>query len=424
MTPLRVIVLGADGYLGWPMALRLSALGHDVTAADSFVRRQWDISAGTRSLAFIRPLSRRVEAWHEVTGREITCREVDLCDPEQTYELIRESRPDAVIHFAEQRSAPFSMIDREHAVMTQVNNIAGTLNLVFALHELAPDCHLIKLGTMGEYGTPNIDIEEGYLEIEHNGRRDRLPYPKQAGSFYHLSKVHDSHNLMFACRAWGMRATDLNQGIVYGLATEECALHPDLVTRFDYDTIWGTALNRLCAQAATGRPLTIYGKGGQTRGYLDIRDTLSCVTLALENPADPGELRVFNQFTEQFSVNELADKIVAARAKLGLSTSVTHLPNPRVEKEEHYYHARHQALLDLGLQPHLLHETLIDSLIDWVEARAGDVDDVLLEMPSVDWRTGGNDIWKRYSHGGAALAPADAPLELTGAPVTDGAVRL
>jgi UDP-sulfoquinovose synthase len=421
---LRVMVLGADGYLGWPMSLRLSALGYEVTAADSFVRRQWDKDGGTRSLACIKPLDRRIETWREVSGRQISWVEVDLCNHEQIYELIRQGRPDAVIHFAEQRSAPFSMVDREHAVMTQVNNVVGTLNLVFALHELAPEAHLIKLGTMGEYGTPNIDIEEGYLEVEHNGRRDRLPYPKQPGSFYHLSKVHDSHNIMFACRIWGLRATDLNQGVVYGLSTPECDLHPDLVTRFDYDSVWGTALNRFCAQAAIELPLTVYGKGGQTRGYLDIKDTLACVTLALEHPADPGEFRVFNQFTEQFSLNQLADKVVTARAKLGLKTSLTHLSNPRVEKEEHYYNARHQALLDLGLRPHLLEETLIERLISWVEARASDVDPVLLERPSVDWRTGGNEIWERYALKGSLVstAPASvaaAPLELAGRAVTE-----
>ena len=394
---LKVMVLGADGYLGWPMSLHLSALGHQVTAVDNLVRRQWDEHGGTRSLAPIRSMERRVATWQALSGRYIQWAQADLCDHEAVYDLIGRHRPDAVIHFAEQRSAPFSMVDREHAVLTQMNNVLGTLNLLFALHELAPDCHLVKLGTMGEYGTPNIDIEEGYLEVEHNGRRDRLPYPKQPGSFYHLSKVHDSHNIMFACRIWGLRATDLNQGVVYGLATPECGRHPDLQTRFDYDSVWGTALNRFCAQAAIGEPLTVYGKGGQTRGYLDIRDTLACITLALEHPADPGEFRVFNQFTEQFSLNELAEKVLAARAKLGLQTRVEHLPNPRVENEDHYYNAKHQGLLDLGLQPHLLEETLLEGLITWVEERVGDLDPVLLQRPSVDWRTGGNAVWRRYA---------------------------
>ena len=231
--------------------------------------------------------------------------------------VIENFQPDAVVHFAEQRSAPYSMIDRKHAVFTQVNNVVGTLNLLFALRELRPDCHLVKLGTMGEYGTPNIDIEEGYIRIEHNGRSDVLPFPKQPGSFYHLSKVHDSHNMMFACKIWGLRATDLNQGVVYGTVTDEVVLDEALINRFDYDDVFGTVLNRFCAQAAVGHPLTVYGKGGQTRGFLDIRDTVRCIEIACLNPAKPGECRVFNQFTEQFSVLELAEMVQAAARKLG-----------------------------------------------------------------------------------------------------------
>src|SRR5437870_10495489 len=313
---MRVIVLGADGYLGWPTSLHLSARGHEVIAADNLIRRRWDVLCGTESLVPIASMKRRVARWKAVSGKEIKWERLDLTSLPDTTALITQYHPDAIVHFAEQRSAPYSMISGPHAVETQVNNVVGTLNLLFALRESAPNCHLVKLGTMGEYGTPNIDIEEGFIEVEHNGRRDRLPYPKQPGSFYHLSKVHDSHNIMFACRIWGLRATDLNQGVVYGLATPECGRHPDLQTRFDYDSVWGTALNRFCAQAAMGEPLTVYGKGGQTRGYLDIRDTLACITLALEHPADPGEFRVFNQFTEQFSLNELAEKVLAARAKL------------------------------------------------------------------------------------------------------------
>ena len=278
--------------------------------------------------------------------------------------MIERERPDAVVHFAEQRAAPYSMIDRQHAVFTQVNNVVGTLNLLFAIRELAPDCHLVKLGTMGEYGTPNIDIEEGYITIEHNGRTDTLPYPKQPGSFYHLSKVHDSHNIMFACRIWGLRATDLNQGVVYGTMTDEVALDEALVNRFDYDEVFGTVLNRFCVEAAVGDPLTVYGKGGQTRGYIDIRDTVRCIELACLTPAAPGEFRVFNQFTEQFSVLELARLVQTAGAHLGYDVRIEHLPDPRVEKEEHYYNAKHSKLLDLGLEPHFLSESLLDSLMN------------------------------------------------------------
>ncbi|HVD03361.1 MAG TPA: NAD-dependent epimerase/dehydratase family protein [Candidatus Dormibacteraeota bacterium] len=394
---MTVLVLGADGYIGWPMAMHLSKLGHRVVAVDSLARRRWDREGGTYSLLPLRSMSQRVRRWEAVTGHQITWRRADLRNAEVMGSLFQEFKPHAVVHFAEQRSAPFSMVDRAHAELTQVNNLVGTLNLLFAIRDQVPDCHLIKLGTMGEYGTPNIDIEEGYIDIEHNGRQDRLPFPKVPGSFYHLSKVHDSNNIHFATRAWGVRATDLNQGVVYGFETEETRLHPDLSTRFDFDSIWGTALNRFCVQAAVGRPLTVYGKGGQTRGFLDIRDTMACVTLALENPAERGECRVFNQFTEQFSVLQLAELIAKGRRDHGLETTIAHVPNPRVELEEHYYNAKHQHLLDLGLKPHFLADTLLESVIGMVERRSDRVDPVLLEQPSVSWRTGGNEVWDRYS---------------------------
>lgn len=396
---LTVLVLGADGYIGWPMAMHLSKLGHQVVAVDNLARRRWDREGGTYSLLPLSSMSKRVARWQAVSGRSIVWRRADLRDFAAVDGLFEEFHPQAVIHFAEQRSAPFSMVDRDHAVMTQVNNVVGTLNVLFAIRDRAPDCHLIKLGTMGEYGTPNIDIEEGYIDIEHNGRRDRLPFPKVPGSFYHLSKVHDSHNIHFASRAWGVRATDLNQGVVYGYETEETSLHPELHTRFDFDSIWGTALNRFCVQAAVGQPLTVYGKGGQTRGFLDIRDTMACVTLALENPAERGECRVFNQFTEQFSVLQLAELVAKVRQEHGLETTISHVPNPRVEAEAHYYNAKHQLLLDLGLQPHLLGETLLESVIQMVEQHAARVDRVLLEQPSVSWKSGGNEVWQRYAHG-------------------------
>ncbi len=405
MSGKSVIVLGADGYLGWPTSLYLSACGHDVVAADSLVRRRWDREGGTSSLVPIRSMRRRVQRWKELTGRTIEWERMDMRSERDVTALIERHRPDAVVHFAEQRSAPFSMIDLEHAVRTQGNNVLGTLNLLFAIRDHAPECHLIKLGTMGEYGTPNIDIEEGFITIHHNGRSDRLPYPKQPGSFYHLSKVHDSHNIQFACKIWGIRSTDLNQGVVYGIHTDEMALHPDLTTRFDYDSIWGTALNRFCVQAAVGLPLTVYGKGGQTRGFLDIRDTVACIRITLENPPNASEFRVFNQFTEQFSVLELAHKIEQARSAHGLTTSIEHIPNPRVELEEHYYNAKHQHLLDLGLQPHLLQDTLIESVIQTVEKRRRSVNQVLLEQPSVDWRTGGTKLWTERKSGPSTARP-------------------
>jgi len=382
---MRILILGGDGYLGWPTALHLSQRGHDVAVVDNFARRAWDHELGAESLTPLRSLQERVAIWQALTGRAIGAHIGDLCDYAFLEALVRDWQPTAVVHYGEQRSAPYSMIDRRHAVFTQANNITGTLNLLYALAEHAPDCQLVKLGTMGEYGTPNIDIEEGYLTVTHNGRTDTLPYPKQPGSWYHASKVHDSHNIMLACKIWGLRATDLNQGVVYGADTPEIALDERLRTRFDYDGVFGTALNRFLVQAVAGVPLTVYGAGGQTRGFLDIRDTLACVELAIAHPAAPGEFRVFNQFTEQFSVADLAATVREAALAFGLRATVEHLPNPRVEREEHYYRAANTGLLGLGLQPHYLSATLLESALG-VVARYRERIRPELIRPAVEWR--------------------------------------
>jgi UDP-sulfoquinovose synthase len=365
---MRILILGGDGYLGWATAMRFSNQGHDVHVVDNYLRREAHREAGTDSLTPIGSgLPERVAVWKEITGKEIGVTEGDLCDWDVTEQVFRDVRPEAVVHYGEMPSAPYSMKDREHAVFTQTNNVVNTLNVLWAIRDLAPDCHLVKLGTMGEYGTPNIDIEEGYLEINHNGRIDHLPFPKLPGSMYHLSKVHDSHNIHFACRIWGVRATDLNQGVVYGIETDETRLDDRLLTRFDYDDVFGTALNRFCVQAVIGHPLTVYGKGGQTRGYLNLIDTLRCVELAVANPAERGEMRVYNQFTEQFSVQQLAEIVQKAGAEIGLTVDVQSIDNPRVEKEEHYYNAKHTKLLELGLEPHMLSESLVESMFGVIQ---------------------------------------------------------
>lgn len=386
---MKICVLGGDGYCGWATALYLSRRGHSVSIVDNFVRRKWENELGFQTLTPIQPLERRVKIWKELTGFEIDCYSADITDYEDVAEIFRRFEPEAIVHFAEQRSAPFSMIDRKHAVLTQVNNVVGTLNLLFAIREMQPDCHMVKLGTMGEYGTPNIDIEEGFIEIEHNGRKDVLPFPKQPGSFYHLSKVHDSHNITFACKIWGLRATDLNQGIVYGTVTDEVALDEELINRFDYDEVFGTVLNRFCLQAAIGHQLTVYGKGGQTRGFLDIRDTVRCIELACLNPAGRGEFRVFNQFTEQFSVLELAELVRTAAENLGLTVTIDHLSDPRVEAEQHYFNAKHSKLIELGLQPHFLCDSLLDSLMNIALKYVDRIDRTALD-PHVNWRNARN----------------------------------
>lgn len=381
---MKIIVAGGDGFCGWPTALYLSKQGHDVSILDSIIRRKWDKELGSNSLTPIASLEERVQRWYEITGKKINIYNGDLNHFDFLREVIRQEQPDAFVHFAEQRSAPYSMIDREHAVFTQKNNVIGTLNVIYAIKELVPDCHIIKLGTMGEYGQPNIDIEEGFIKISHKGREDVLPYPKQPGSMYHLSKVHDSHNLMFAAKVWGLRVTDLNQGIVYGLHTEETMLDPKLSNRLDYDAVFGTALNRFLIQAAVGHDLTVYGKGGQIRGFLNIKDTVRCIEIAANNPADKGEFRVFNQFTEEFSVLDLANKVKHVAENEGLLAKIDHIENPRVEKEEHYYRAVHTKLVDLGLEPNLLTDDVLrDILLTVIEHK----DRVIMEkiLPDVKW---------------------------------------
>jgi len=382
---MRILILGGDGYLGWPTAMRFSARGHEVFIVDNFSRRRWHHEHSTDSLTPIASLGERIEAWREVTGRNIQAMIGNIDDGEFLDQVVADVMPEAVVHYGEQPSAPYSMISRRHAVNTQQTNVIGTLNLLFSLRDRVPDCHLVKLGTMGEYGTPNIDIEEGFIEIEHKGRKDTLPYPKLPGSIYHLSKVHDSHNIHFACRVWGLRATDLNQGVVYGIETPEAKLDERLLTRFDYDEAFGTALNRFCVQAVVGRPLTVYGVGGQTRGFLNIVDTLQCVELTAENPAGAGEYRVFNQFTETFTVSELAEKVRHAGAELGIKVTIDSVQNPRFEAEEHYYNPVHTKLPSLGLQPTLLSENLIESTLGVIERyRDRVISDVI--APSTQWR--------------------------------------
>jgi UDP-sulfoquinovose synthase len=362
----RILVLGGDGYLGWPTAMAFSRQGHRVAVVDNFAKRRWELEIGVRPLLPIPTLHERVRAWREVTGLDIELHVGDLTDYAFVESVFERFRPDAVVHYGEQPSAPYSMIDVRTATYTQANNVVGTLNVLFAMRDLAPDAHLVKLGTMGEYGTPNIDIEEGYLTVSHNGREHTFLYPKTPGSLYHLTKVHDSHNIHFACRIWGLRATDLNQGVVYGIETDETALDPRLATSFHYDEVFGTALNRFCVQAVVGHPLTVYGEGGQTRGYLNIRDTIQCVGLAVATPAD--------------SVAELAERVRDAAAHLGREVVIESIPNPRKEAERHYYNAKHTKLLELGLQPRFLSEELIDTMIDAIDRHRERVNrDVILQ---------------------------------------------
>lgn len=388
---MRILILGGDGYLGWPTAMHFSNKGHEVVVVDNFNKRRWEMEVGVRPLMPIETLHHRVKLWKEHTGKDIKMFVGDLVNHRFVYEVMRQFKPETIIHYGEQPSAPFSMIGINKAVETQTNNVVGNLNVLFAMKKECPDAHLVKLGTMGEYGTPNIDIEEGYITITTNGRSDTLPFPKLPGSFYHLSKVHDTHNIHFTCRIWGLRATDLNQGVVYGTQTDQTRLHPGLATSFHYDAVFGTALNRFCAQAIAGIPLTVYGKGGQTRGFLNIVDTLQCVELAVMHPAERGEFRVFNQFTEQFTIQELAEKVVAGAAALGITASIQSHPNPRVELEEHYFNAKNAKLIALGLKPNLLSDVLIKDVLVEIQKHKDHIDPETVH-PSVKWNQGSTDI--------------------------------
>jgi len=369
----------------------LSRRGHAVAVLDNFAKRRWEMELNVEPLIPIRTLHDRVEAWEKISGERIELFVGDLRNYGVVEGVLDAFRPDTIVHYGEQPSAPYSMIDHNRAVFTQTNNVTGTLNALWAIRKVVPECHLVKLGTMGEYGTPNIDIEEGFIEIEHKGRKDVLPFPCQPGSFYHLSKVHDSHNIRFACKVWKLAATDLHQGVVYGIDTDETQLDPRLETSFHYDEVFGTALNRFAVQAAVGIPLTVYGRGGQSRGFLNIRDTLRCVELVILNPAKAGEYSVFNQFTETFTVSQLAALVVQQARKLGMAAEIEHVENPRIELEQHHYQPAHTKLLALGLQPHYLSDVLLESMLGRVTRFQARIKRDIIQ-PRVRWDTRGQEV--------------------------------
>ena len=348
---MKVFIAGIDGYLGWPLAIHLSAHGHEVAGADLLLRREWVAEVGGVSAQPIASREERLCAFRERFGRDLAFHVGDLTDYEFVSGLFAEFQPEAVVHLGQMPSAPYSMIDQAHCVWTQQNNVVNNLNLLWAIKEVVPDAHLVKLGTMGEYGTPNVDIPEGFFEVEFRGRKDRLPFPRQAGSWYHQSKVHDSHNTHFASKIWGLRATDIMQGVVFGTRSAEMGDDPRLRSRLDFDQCFGTAINRFCCQAVIGHPLTLFGVGSQKRGFLPLQDSVTCMRLAVENPPQRGEFRVFNQFENAYSISELAHVVQAVAAEIGLKVEIRHYENPREEQEEHYYNPDRQHLLDLGYQP-------------------------------------------------------------------------
>ncbi len=363
---MRILILGGDGYLGWPTAMNLADAGHEVTVVDNYLRRNVCREENVEPLFDVPNLNERARLWEELTGQRIQVFIGDIIQWDFISEVFQTSNPDAIVHYAEQPSAPYSMLNRNAAMLTLRNNLEVTANVIFATKEFSPDAHIVKLGTMGEYGTPNIDIEEGWIDLEHKGRNERFLYPRQAGSLYHTTKIMDTDLLWFYVRMWGIRVTDLMQGPVYGLITDENKTDSRLSPFFNYDELFGTVLNRFIVQAVAKYPLTVFGKGGQTRGYLDIRDTLQCVCLSLENPPDKGDLRIFNQFVETFSVNELAEKVRRIGNQYNLDVQIRSVENPRKEAEDHYYNPAHTGLLDLGLEPHYLTDEVLSQMIETV----------------------------------------------------------
>jgi len=363
---MRVLILGGDGYLGWPTAMHLTAKGHEVAVTDNYLRRRLSLEENAEPLFKVPNLFKRAELWKAVSGHDIRPFIGDLRSWEFVEQVFREFAPQSVIHYAEQPSAPYSMLNRRAAMLTLQNNLDVTANVIFAAKEFCPKTHIVKIGTMGEYGTPDIDIEEGWIDIQHKGRVHRFLYPRQAGSLYHTTKIMDTDLLWFYVRMWGIRVTDLMQGPVYGLITDENENDERLFPFFNYDELFGTVLNRFAVQAVAGYPLTVYGKGGQTRGYLNIKDTLNCVRLSLENPANQGELRIFNQFTETFTVNELARRVQRVGKGLGLQVEIKSVKNPRKEAEEHYYNPAHTGLMQLGLEPNYLTDDVLSQMMETV----------------------------------------------------------
>ena len=352
--------------MGWPVGIYFASEGHTVTLVDNLMRRQLCRDLNCSPLFDLPNSDERTERWSATSGQSIEFILGDVTDYDFLCSVIHRSEPEVIIHFAEQPSAPYSMRGFKEAHLTVSNNVLGTLALAHAVKELNREIHIVKLGTMGEYGTPNIDIEEGYITISHKGRKDKFLYPRQAGSLYHTSKIQDTDLLYFFVRTYGLRVTDLMQGPVYGFETPQMFGKDQFKTCLNYDGVFGTVFNRFLLQAVTGYPLTIYGGGGQVRGYINLLDTIQCINLAVSNPADSSEMKILNQFTETFSVKQLAEKVCEAGKKIGLSVEWQLIENPRIEEESHYYSPKNSSFLQLGLEPHLLTADRICAMLEGV----------------------------------------------------------
>jgi UDP-sulfoquinovose synthase len=391
-----VMVLGADGYLGFPLSMHLALKGYNVLGVDAFLRRKWVAEVGSHSGTPIKSMEERLCIFKETFGREIHFEYGDLRDYNFVAHILRKYRPDTVIHLGEQPSAPFSMIDVNHAVLTQTNNLVGTLNILHAMKEFVPCCHLIKLGSIGEYGSANTDIPEGFFDINMNGHRETMLFPREAfPDWYHWSKVYDSGNIMMACDIWGLRSSDIMQGIIYGTRTNEM-VNDGLLSRFDFDAVFGTVINRFSTQAVLGHNITVYGTGGQKRPFISLRDSIQCLTLITDNPPQKGEYRVFNQFDEVYSVLDVAERVEKIGHKLGFDTRIEFCENPRVEREESpYYNPIHEKLYELGFKAtHTMNEELeimLNDLVKYQERLTAREDRIIPQVywePSIQLETG------------------------------------
>ncbi len=348
---MRILILGIDGYLGWSLANSMSGSDFSIYGIDNFLRRKWVREMHSLSAIPIASMQQRIKTYKKIYKKNVNFYKGNITDYSFLSQTIKKIRPDVIVHFGQCPSAPYSMMNQEKCVWVQRNNLIGTLNLIYAVKEHAPNAHIVKLGTMGEYGTPNIDIPEGFFEIEYRGRKDRLPFPRQATSWYHLSKVHDSNNLQFACKNYGIKCTDIMQGIVFGFHPQADISVHELNTRLDFDEAFGTIINRFCCQAVIGYPLTSYGKGTQIRSFLPLSDSMQCIKLVIQNPPEAGEYRVMNQYANVYSINNLSVKVADVCKGLGINVNVSPIENPRKEKEKHYYNPHNENLKKLGYHP-------------------------------------------------------------------------
>jgi len=387
---MKVAILGIDGYLGWSLTLKLLSRGHDVVGLDNFLRRRAVAEVGSQSVIPIANMSTRLKAVRETFGKEVAFEQGDVLNYRFLEKFLEKHKPDSIVNFAQQPSPHYSMMSPKHATFTQANNVCGGLNLLWAVRKINHEIPIITLGTLGEWSTPNMPIPEGFFRVKHEGMEDILPFPRQGHSIYHVSKIQTTDNVWFACRTWVMKVTDVHQGVVVGTRISEMPDDSRLRTRFDIDECFGTVVNRFAACAVSGQLIPVYGTGCQTRGYLSLRDSMQCLTLAIENPPTYDDSfhghRVINQFSKTYSVNDLAQMVKKiAEKEFGLSVGIEHIENPRVEPEIHYYNPRCDKLRKMGFkEEYTIEETVEEMIGDILQHK----DRIITEniRPRIRWR--------------------------------------